>query len=56
MLAFSAAGQASVVTDRPRMYRLISSPNFEAHELTLVVSGKGFAAYSAAFTTCVAPA
>jgi len=55
-VAFSAAGQAIVVTDRPRMYRLISNPDFEEHELTLVVSGKGFAAYSAAFTTCVAPA
>ncbi len=54
-VAFSAAGQAIVVTDRPRMYRLISNPDFEEHELTLVVSGKGFAAYSAAFTTCVAP-
>ena len=54
-VAFSAAGQAIVMTDRPRMYRLISNPDFEEHELTLVVSGKGFAAYSAAFTTCVTP-
>ena len=55
-VAFSEAGQAIVMTDRPRMYHLISNPDFEEHELILVVQGKGFAAYSASFTTCVAPA
>ena len=55
-VVFDAAQHATVMPTRPRMYHLVSNPDFEEHELTLVISGKGFAAYSASFTTCVAPA
>ena len=54
-VVFDAQGNATIQPDRPRMYRLINNPDFEEHEVKLLVQGKGFAAYAASFTTCVAP-
>jgi hypothetical protein len=51
---YNEAGEALVIPDRPRMYQLVNNPDFESHELKLVIEGKGFAAYAASFTTCVA--
>lgn len=42
-----------VLVDRPRMYNLIRNPGFEAHELTLRIKTRGFAAYAFSFTGCV---
>lgn len=53
-IVYDTQGNALVKPTRPRMYRLINNPNFEEHELKLIVHGKGFAAYSVSFTTCVA--
>jgi hypothetical protein len=50
---FNEDGEAFVIPDRPRMYKLVNNPDFEEHELRLVVEGKGFAAYAVSFTTCV---
>ncbi|NJM41562.1 MAG: redoxin family protein [Anaerolineae bacterium] len=53
-VVFNEQGEAFVMPTRPRMYKLVNNPDFESHELRLVVEGKGFAAYAVSFTTCVA--
>jgi thiol-disulfide isomerase/thioredoxin len=52
-IGFNEQGEAFVIPDRPRMFKLVNNPDFEEHELQLVVEGKGFAAYAVSFTTCV---
>ncbi len=54
-VVYDDLGNATITPDRPRMYRVVNNPDFEEHELKLVVQGSGFAAYAASFTTCVAP-
>lgn len=47
---------ALVRVDRPRMYELISLPDFGAHELDLIIHAHGLALYAFTFTSCLAPA
>ena len=53
-VVYDDQGNATLTPDRPRMYRVVNNPDFEEHELKLLVQGQGFAAYAASFTTCVA--
>ncbi len=44
-----------VEVDRPRMYRLVNTPEIGQHELTVATSAPGLAMYAFTFVSCVVP-
>jgi hypothetical protein len=52
---FDGDGVSSVIVDRPRLYGLVTNPDFGMHELELTFRSNGLAVYAFTFTTCVAP-
>lgn len=47
-------GTSTVMVTRPRMYELVTNPDFESHELVLTFRANGLALYSFTFLTCLA--
>jgi hypothetical protein len=54
-VSFDSTGRSFLLVDGPRMFNLVSNPEFGRHELTLVVGTPGLALYSLCFTAGVVP-
>jgi hypothetical protein len=50
-----AGGTSIMAIDAPRMYRIVSNREIDAHELTLETTSDGVALYAFTFTSCVVP-
>lgn|SRR5574341_11973 len=53
-IEYDDGGVSMVPVTRPRLYRLVRNPDFEAHELKLVFRASGLALYAFTFASCVA--
>lgn len=49
-----SGGRPVIMVDTPRMYALVSQPDFASHRLSLEISAPGLRAYAFTFTTCIA--
>jgi len=54
-IEYDDGGLSYVSVDEARMYELVSNPDFEKHELTLIFRANALAMYSFRFTSCVKP-
>lgn len=52
-IRYDENGMSYVLAERPRMYELVSNPDFGDYELELVFRANGLALYAFTFATCV---
>ena len=54
-IQFTADGHSYIEVTRPRLYHLVTNPDFGYYELELYFRATGLALYAFTFTTCLAP-